>query len=85
MKNLEKETVKVLLQENKRLKRENHRLNSSLEELEQYKKEYKVMIDRIKGIKKTYEKKIKEFDRLEKEYIKKLDKIMPITNRQGDE
>lgn len=56
-KNLEKESVKVLLQENKRLKRENHRLNSSLEELERYKKEYKSMIDKIKGIKKTYEKK----------------------------
>ena len=37
--NVDKETINILLQENKRLKRENQRLHESLDELQQYKDE----------------------------------------------
>lgn len=67
------ETLTILINENKRLKRENQRLYDSLNELDRYKNEYKVLIDKLKDMKNTYMKKIKEFDKLEKKYRKELE------------
>ena len=73
--NVDKETINILLQENKRLKRENQRLHESLDELQQYKDEYRSLIDVLKQAKGMYADRLKGFDKLEKEYRKELDRI----------
>lgn len=75
-KNIDKETIKILLQENRRLKRENQRLNESLQALDRYKNEYRSLIDELRQVKECYIEKMKYFDKLEKEYRKKLDRVM---------
>lgn len=50
----EKETVNILLQENKKLKRDNQRLRESLDELERYKKEYRELIGRLSDVEGVY-------------------------------
>ena len=44
-KKTEKESLKIILNENKRLKRENHRVNEALNELQNYKDEYRNLIE----------------------------------------
>lgn len=78
-KNINKETLEILLKENKRLKQENYRLQESLDELERYKKEYENLIEILHHVKKEYMQKIKDFDEIEKEYKKELDKIIAKT------
>ena len=73
--NVDKETINILLQENKRLKRENQRLHESLDELQQYKDEYRSLIEELKQAKGMYADKLKTFDKIEKEYRKELDRI----------
>lgn len=75
-KNIDKETIEILSKENKRLRRENYRLQESLNELDKYKTEYKKLIKKLNNVKSDYVKKIKEFDDIEKEYGKKLDEIV---------
>ena len=74
-KNTEKETIKILIDENKRLKRENQRLNESLGELQRYKDEYRNLIDELNQVKAVYASKMNEFDRLEKEYRNEFKRI----------
>ena len=50
----EKETVNILLQDNKKLKRDNQRLRESLDELERYKKEYRELIGRLSDVEGVY-------------------------------
>ena len=50
----EKETVNILLRENKKLKRDNQRLRESLDELERYKKEYRELIGRLSDVEGVY-------------------------------
>lgn len=75
-KNVDKETIEVLSKENKRLRRENYRLQESLNELDRYKTEYKNLIEKLNEVKSDYIKKVKEFDDIEKDYKKELDKIV---------
>ena len=74
--NAEKETINILLQENKRLKRENQRLRESLGELDGYKKEYRNVIERLNEVKEVYIERMEEFNQIEKEYRKELDRVM---------
>ena len=74
-KKADKETLKILLQENKRLKRENQRLNESLEELQRYKDDYKELNEEVKRDKASYIQKMKDFDGIEKEYRAELDRL----------
>ena len=75
-KNVDKETLRILMQENKRLKRENQRLNDSLDELQKYKTEYRNLIDEVKNIKERYLNKIKDFEKIENKYQKELNRII---------
>lgn len=75
-KNAEKETINILLQENKRLKRENQRLRKSLETLAQYKEEYKDLNKQLTKLKQSYSIKLKDFEKMELEYNKELEKIL---------
>lgn len=72
----EKETVNVLLRENKKLKRDNQRLRESLDELERYKAEYCKLIDELNEVKEVYIERMEEFNQIEKEYRKALNQIM---------
>lgn len=75
-KNINKETIKILIQENRRLKRENQRLHESLQALDRYKNEYRSLIDELRQVKECYIGKMKYFDKLENEYRKELDRVM---------
>ncbi len=70
-----KEMVKVLLQENKRLKISNQQLNESLEELQRYKDEYKSLTEELSHLKERYMGKVAEFEKIEDEYRKELDRV----------
>ena len=72
----EKETINILLRENKKLKRDNQRLRESLGELERYKKEYRKLIEELNEVKEVYIERMEEFNQLEQEYRKALDQIM---------
>lgn len=78
-KNINKETIEILLKENKKLKRENYRLQESLDELARYKEEYENLIKTLHSVKKEYIQKVKDFNEIEKEYKKELDKIITKT------
>ena len=73
---VEKETINILLRENKKLKRDNQRLRESLGELERYKKEYKDLNEKLTKLKKSYSIKLKDFEKMELEYNKELRKIL---------
>lgn len=75
-KKADKETVKILLQENKRLKVKNQKLNESLNELQRYRDEYKSLIEELNQIKENYARKMEEFENVEKEYLDELDRVM---------
>lgn len=75
-KNINKETIRILIQENRRLKRENQRLHESLQALDRYKNEYRSLIDELRQVKECYIGKMKYFDKLENEYRKELDRVM---------
>ncbi len=75
-KNINKETMNILLQENKRLRRECRRLNESLEELQGYKEEYKKLISELNQIKEAYLEKINGFEELEGRYKKEFNRII---------
>ena len=72
----EKETINILLRENKKLKRDNQRLRESLGELERYKAEYRKLIEELNEVKEVYIERMEEFNQLEQEYRKALDQIM---------
>ena len=73
---VEKETVNVLLRENKKLKRDNQRLRESLDELERYKAEYCKLIEELNEVKEVYVERIEEFNQIEKECRKALNQII---------
>lgn len=73
--NINKEIVNILLQENKRLKRDNQQLRESLNELQRYKDEYKGLIERLHDVKESYIEKMNEFEKIEKAYRKELEKL----------
>lgn len=73
---VEKETINILLRENKKLKRDNQSLRESLGELERYKKEYKDLNEKLTKLKKSYSIKLKDFEKMELEYNKELRKIL---------
>jgi len=74
-KKINTETIEILTRENKRLKRENHQLHMSLDELQRYKDAYKALINEITSLKATYKEKINELYKLEGEYRKELDTL----------
>ena len=73
--NTNKEPVKILLNENKRLKCENQRLRESIEDLQRYKDEYKNLIGELSSIKESYTDKIAEFNKIEKKYRAELARV----------
>ena len=72
----EKETINILLRENKKLKRDNQRLRESLGELERYKAEYRKLIEELNEVKEVYIERMEEFNQVEKECRKALNQIM---------
>ncbi len=52
-----------------------HAARPSLDELQQYKDEYRSLIEELKQAKGMYADKLKTFDKIEKEYRKELDRI----------
>lgn len=74
-KNINKQTVNIVLQENKRLKCENQRLRESIDELQRYKDEYKNLIEQLNSIKEKYIGKVAEFYEIEKKCRAKLNDI----------
>lgn len=78
-KNINKQTIEILLKENKKLKKENCRLHESLDTLERYKKEYENLIESLHRVKKEYIQKVKDFNEIENIYKKELDKIIAKT------
>ena len=66
--NVSKETLQILLTENKRLKQENQRLRDFLHELQDYKKEYDRLIASLEQVKASYREKLKDFDKLKQKY-----------------
>lgn len=68
--------VEIILKENERLKRENLRLQESLDELSDYKTEYKKLIEQVSDLKKQYCDKLSEFDLITRTYQDELDKIV---------
>ena len=78
-KNAANESLKIVMAENRRLKRENQRLNESLDELQRYKDEYKKLIAELNHIKQIYADKLAAFQSLLENYNKEWQRI---TNRQ---
>ncbi|MCI9416326.1 MAG: hypothetical protein HFI82_02775 [Eubacterium sp.] len=78
-KNAANESLKIVMAENRRLKRENQRLNESLDELQRYKDEYKKLIAELNQIKQIYADKLAAFQSLLENYNKEWQRI---TNRQ---
>lgn len=78
-KNAANESLKIVMAENRRLKRENQRLNESLDELQRYKDEYKKLIGELNQIKQIYADKLAAFQSLLENYNKEWQRI---TNRQ---
>lgn len=72
----EKETINILLRENKKLKRDNQRLRESLGELERYKAEYRKLIEELNEVKEVYIERMEEFNQVEKECRKALNQII---------
>ena len=72
----EKETINILLRENKKLKRDNQRLRESLGELERYKAEDRKLIEELNEVKEVYIERMEEFNQVEKECRKALNQIM---------
>ena len=75
-KTAERETIKILTEENKRLKRENQRLTEALDELRQHADSFNELIRHLGAVKETYKKKMTSFDSLEKEYRRELETLM---------
>ena len=75
-KTLQKEEASFLINENKRLKRENQRLRESLDEIQ-------ILIRKLHGLKDAYSSKIKAFEKLEASYRKELDRLMEREEGQG--
>lgn len=72
----EKETLKIIIDENKRLKRENQRLHESLNELQRYKDEYKDLIEKVGELKNEYMSKLEAFSTIENNYKKELERLI---------
>ena len=74
-KNAANESLKIVMAENRRLKRENQRLNESLDELQRYKDEYKKLIAELNQIKQIYADKLAAFQSLLENYNKEWQRI----------
>ena len=72
----EKETLKIIIDENKRLKRENQRLH----ELQRYKDEYKDLIEKVGELKNEYMSKLEAFSTIENNYKKELERLIKQQN-----
>ena len=78
-KNAANESLKIVMAENRRLKRENQRLNESFDELQRYKDEYKKLIGELNQIKQIYADKLAACQSRLENYNKEWQHI---TNRQ---
>ena len=65
----------LLLKENKRLKRENEVLRKNLDDLMEYKEQYKELIQEMHTLREQYVNKMKLFDEIASEYNSELGKL----------
>ena len=70
-----KDIEALLLKENKRLKRENEVLRKNLDELMEYKEQYKELIHEMHTLREQYVNKMKLFDEIASEYNSELGKL----------
>ena len=66
----------ILRDENKKLKRQVHHLQMSLDNIAQYKSEYEQLIEQVNELKDKYKKKLSAMEELETEYRKKLEQLV---------
>ena len=69
----------LLLKENKRLKRENEVLRKNLDDLMEYKEQYKELIQEMHTLREQYVNKMKLFDEIASEYNSELGKLKEMT------
>ena len=70
-----KDIEALLLKENKRLKRENEVLRKNLDDLMEYKEQYKELIQEMHALREQYVNKMKLFDEIASEYNSELGKL----------
>lgn len=70
-----KDIEALLLKENKRLKRENEVLRKNLDDLMEYKEQYKELIQEMHTLREQYVNKMKLFDEIASEYNSELGKL----------
>ena len=70
-----KDIEALLLKENKRLKRENEVLRNNLDNLKEYKEQYKRLIQEMHTLREQYVNKMKLFDEIASEYNSELGKL----------
>ena len=73
-----KDIEALLLKENKRLKRENEVSRKNLDELMEYKEQYKELIQEMHTLREQYVNKMKLFDEIASEYNSELGKLKEI-------
>ena len=73
-----KDIEALLLKENKRLKRENEVLRKNLDDLMEYKEQYKELIQEMHTLREQYVNKMKLFDEIASEYNSELGKLKEI-------
>ncbi len=73
-----KDIIDLLRKENKKLKKENIKLMTQLNDLEKYREDYTQLIKDVKELKQKYQQKISDIQKLGSEYKKELEEI---TNR----
>ena len=77
-KSINKDIEVLLLKENKRLKRENEVLRKNLDDLMEYKEQYKELIQEMYTLREQYVNKMKLFDEIASEYNSELGKLKEI-------
>ena len=77
-KSINKDIEVLLLKENKRLKRENEVLRKNLDDLMEYKEQYKELIQEMHTLREQYVNKMKLFDEIASEYNSELGKLKEI-------
>ena len=79
--NVDKQTIDILIKENQKLLRENTRLRESLNELEKYKNMYAKSIEDLKKLKVEYSDALKEINKIKDKYEATLNKLISKTNK----
>lgn len=74
-KKLDAQTISLYQKELKKLKRENENLRASVEELDEYKYEYKKLIEKLSDLKEIYSEKIRELNDIKENFSHDLERL----------